>query len=143
MGRPRVLLAEDSAPVAEQLRELLARDFEVVAVVDDGFALIGAVQMLSPDVVVSDIVMPELDGIAAARILGHQPDPRPVVLLTVYQEPALVKQAFEAGAAAYVLKMSAGEELVEAIHAALRGERFVSPMAFGAPPNFRLPTDRK
>jgi DNA-binding NarL/FixJ family response regulator len=177
MRRPRLLLAEDYAPVAAQLRALLASEFDVVAVVADGFALLGAAQALSPDVVVADVEMPGLDGIRAAeRLLGaagggagtgaaapapasangsgweagraeppHVPAPQGqsprgqahvprVVLVTVHNEPALVKRAFDAGVSAYVLKIQAGEELVPAIHAALRGERFASPMVFGGGP---------
>ena len=134
MGRTRVLLAEDYAPVAEQLRALLAAEFDVVAVVADGFALLGAARELAPDVVVTDIAMPGLDGLTAAtRILHDHPHPA-VVVVTVHNEPALVKQAFEAGVDGYVLKVTAGEELIPAVHAALRAERFASPLVFGGAP---------
>ena len=66
MYRPRVLLAEDHADTAERLRKLLRAEFDVVASVEDGDALVDAAERLSPDVIVSDIAMPGIDGIAAA-----------------------------------------------------------------------------
>ena len=126
MRRTRVLLADDHAKTAEQLRALLEPDFDVVAVVQDGDALVSAAGRLSPDVIVADISMPNLDGIDAA-ILIRQSDPQArIVFVTVHSEPILVQRGLAAGALGYVLKDAAGDELVPAVHAALRGERFVS-----------------
>jgi len=127
MGRPRVVLAEDHAPIAEQLRKLLASEFDVVAVVADGPALLRAVDDLQPDVIITDVMMPGLDGIAATvAILAKHPTTR-VVLVTAFDGPEMVKRGHEAGALALVSKHSAGRELVPAIRAALRGERYVAP----------------
>jgi DNA-binding NarL/FixJ family response regulator len=124
--RPSVLLADDHTPTAEQLRKLLQRHFDVVALVEDGRALVSAVARLSPDVIVADISMPALDGIdAAALILRSNPAAR-IVLITVHDEPILVNRALAAGALGYVLKDAAGDELVPAVHAALGGRRYVS-----------------
>lgn len=126
MNRPRVLLAEDHEAVAEQLRGVLEPEFEVVALVCDGHALLDAVKVFRPDAIITDIAMPGLDGIAATRaILRENPDAR-IVFVTVHGEPALVQQGLAAGALGYVLKLAAGDELVPAVHAALRGERHVS-----------------
>ena len=73
MYRPRVLLAEDHAETAERLRKLLRADFDVVASVGDGDALVEAAERLSPDVIVTDIAMPGIDGIAGR---GADPPPR-------------------------------------------------------------------
>jgi|1186.fasta_scaffold955849_1 DNA-binding NarL/FixJ family response regulator len=125
MTLARVLLAEDHRAVAEQLHALLQTEFDVVAVVGDGHALLGAVQSLRPDVVVSDIAMPGLDGLAAAtRILGQNHAAR-IVLVSIHDEPALVQAAVDAGVLGYVCKSKAGEELLPAVHAAMRGERHV------------------
>ncbi len=111
---------------AEQLRKLLQSHFDVVALVGDGRGLVSAAARLSPDAIVTDITMPLLDGIeAAARIMRADPGAR-IVLVTVHAEPVLVERGLAAGALGYVLKDSAGEELVPAVHAALGGERFVS-----------------
>jgi DNA-binding NarL/FixJ family response regulator len=122
---PRVVLAEDHAGVAEQLRNLLATEFDVVATVADGLALVRAVNALQPDVVVADIVMPGLDGIAAtAAILASRPTTR-VVLATVHNDPELAERGYATGALACVSKHRAGRELLPAVRAALRGERYV------------------
>jgi len=127
MQRPRIILAEDHAEMAEQLRTLLASEFDVVAVVPDGQALLHAAEAVHPDVVVTDIVMPALDGIAAtAALLARQPDLR-VVLVTIRDEPELVELGQAAGALGFVAKHRAGHELVPAVKAVLRGERYVSP----------------
>ncbi len=124
MDRPRVLLAEDHAPIAEQLRKLLEAEFDVVAVVEDGPSLIRAAEELRPDVIVTDIVMPGLDGIAATvALIAKRPDTR-VVLVTAFNGPELAERGYAAGALAHVSKHSAGRELVPAVKAVLRGERY-------------------
>lgn len=126
MNRPRVLLAEDHPRVADELRKLLEPEFDVVAVVADGNALLREAGETRPDVVVTDIAMPGLDGIAATEaLLGRRPGAR-VVLVTVHDDAELVKRASASGALAYVLKLFAAHDLVPAIHAALRGERYAS-----------------
>ena len=126
MARTRVLLAEDHPSVAEQLRGVLEPEFEVVATVSDGLALVAAFDELRPDVVVTDVAMPALNGIAAARaILRRDPTAR-VVLVTVHGDPALVDEGLATGALGYVLKDTAGEELPAAVRAARDGRRHVS-----------------
>jgi DNA-binding NarL/FixJ family response regulator len=126
MYHPRLLLADDHADTAALLRGLLQPEFEVVAEVHDGLALVLAAEQLSPDVIVSDISMPGLDGIAAASlILRRRPSAR-IVFVTVHFDPLLMERGFEAGALGYVRKCAAGEELVDAVRSALRGERHAS-----------------
>jgi DNA-binding NarL/FixJ family response regulator len=127
MGRPRVVLAEDHVSVAEQLRGVLAAEFDVVATVADGRALVRKVEAERPEVVVTDVVMPGMDGITAtAAILAKRPDTR-IVLVTIYDDPELAARGYAAGALAYVSKHRAGRDLVLAVRAALRGERYASP----------------
>lgn len=126
-GRLRVLLADDHYDVLEETRTLLARDFEVVGAVTDGVSLIRAAEQLQPDLVVTDIRMPNLDGIEASRSLLQRQLCKAVVALSVYRDRQFVDMAFEAGVSGYVLKETAGEELVSAIRAALSGGTFVSP----------------
>ena len=124
--RPRVLLAEDHAETAELLRKLLRVDFDVIAWVEDGTALVDATERLKPDVIVADIAMPGVDGIAATTLIRRSdPDAR-IVLVTVHSESMLVEAGLAAGALGYVLKDTAGDELVAAVHAALGGHQYVS-----------------
>ena len=126
MSLPRLLLADDHKETAELLRGLLQSEFDVIAQVEDGLALMKAVARLSPDVIVSDISMPGLDGIAAAaQIVRRHPAAR-IVFVTVASDPLLMERGFEAGALGYVMKCAAGDELLPAVRSALRGERHVS-----------------
>jgi DNA-binding NarL/FixJ family response regulator len=131
MTRPQVVLAEDHAQTAERLCKLLRVEFDVVAWVEDGRALVDAAERLLPDVIVTDIETSGIDGIEAARMIRRR-DPRArIVLVTVHNEPMLVDAGVEAGALGCVLKDTAGEDLVAAVRAALKGEHFVSA-AFGS-----------
>jgi DNA-binding NarL/FixJ family response regulator len=126
MTRPRVLLAEDHAETMARLHSLLRPEFDVIASVEDGDALVHAAEELSPDVIVTDIAMPGIDGIAAAVLIRrHDPDAR-IVFVTVHDESTLIEASLETGALGYVLKDSAGDDLVAAIRAALNGRQFVS-----------------
>jgi DNA-binding NarL/FixJ family response regulator len=126
MYRPRVLLAEDHAETAVRLRKLLRADFDVIASVEDGDTLVNAAERLSPDVIVTDIAMPGVDGIEAiTQIRRHNPNAR-IVLVTVHAELMLVEAGLAAGALGYILKDTAGDELVPAVRAALLGHQYVS-----------------
>ena len=127
MSRPRVLLADDHRVVAEGLKRLLADDFELVGIVEDGRALVAAAKKLQPDVIVADIAMPQLNGIDAMAQLKKDNAHIKVVFLTMHQDPAYARRALEAGAAGFVVKHSAPAELVMAIHAALKGQTFITP----------------
>src|SRR5262249_3968595 len=101
-------------------------EFEVIATVGDGHALVRTVQTMRPDVVVTDIVMPGLDGIAATvALLRKRPDTR-VVLATVHDDPELAERGYAAGALGFVSKHHAGKEWIRGAGAALGGERYFS-----------------
>ena len=127
--RPTVLLADDHPQTAAMLRSLLEGPFDVVDCVADGDALVNAAERLSPDVIVSDISMPRMDGIDAAyRILARNRDAR-VVFVTVECDVSVVERSLAAGVLGYVVKIVAADGLVPAVHAALRGQRHVSGIA--------------
>ncbi len=128
MKRPRVLLADDHRIVAEGLRSLLEPEFELIGIVEDGRALIAAVEKLRPDAIVVDISMPLLNGIDAVRKIKKVHGEIKVVFLTMHPDVTYAVSAFEAGASGYVLKHSAPAELVTAIRSALRGKTFVTPI---------------
>ena len=137
MKRPRVLLADDHRIVAEGLRGLLEPEFELVGIVEDGRAMIEAADELRPDVIVADISMPLLNGIDAVRKLRKSGKDIKVVFLTMHPDVAYAASAIEAGALGYVLKHSAPSELVTAIHSAIRGKAYVTPLLAGDLMQFR------
>ncbi|MGB9330920.1 MAG: response regulator transcription factor [Steroidobacteraceae bacterium] len=127
MSRVRVLLADDHRMVAEGLKRLLAEEFDLIGVVPDGRAMVDAAKHLKPDVIVADITMPHLNGIEALEeIEKFDPDVR-VIFLTMHRDVAYARRALDAGAAGFVLKHSAPEELVLAVHAAVQGRTFITP----------------
>lgn len=127
MTRPRILLADDHRMVAEGLKALLVTEFELVGVVEDGRALLASARALRPDVVVTDLTMPNLNGIdAIPQLLAEQPGLR-IVVLTMHRDLAYARRALALGATGYVLKHDAPEELVRAIRAVLAGKLFVTP----------------
>ncbi|MGH8687738.1 MAG: response regulator [Burkholderiales bacterium] len=126
--RIRVLLVDDHAVVRDGLRALLelGEEFEVVGVAANGRDAVLEAQGLQPDVVVMDVAMPELDGIEAARRIVEKCASTRVLMLSMYLSSEHVYRALNAGAHGYVLKESAGDEVVEAIRAVHAGKRYLS-----------------
>jgi DNA-binding NarL/FixJ family response regulator len=128
MPKTRVLLADDHTVVADALEALLKESFDLVGVVHDGRALLEAAESLRPDVIVTDISMPMLNGLDAIRqIRARRPDAR-IVVLTMHRETQLAEDAFRAGVSGYVLKVSPGEELIEAIQQVAQGRAYVTTL---------------
>ena len=127
MSRVRILLADDHRMVAEGLKILLAEEFDLIGMVPDGRAMVDAAKQLKPDVIIADITMPHLNGIEALEeIEKFDPDVR-VIFLTMHRDVAYARRALDAGAAGFVLKHSAPEELVLAVRAAVQGRTFITP----------------
>jgi DNA-binding NarL/FixJ family response regulator len=122
----RVVLADDHVAVLERVRKLLSSEFAVVATASDGSEMLAVCAGHNPDVVVTDITMHGLSGIEASRKLLKTRPGVPIVILSVHREQEVVRSAFDAGVMAYVHKLSAGDDLIPAIYAALEGKRFVS-----------------
>ena len=123
-----VMLADDHAVVRDGLRALLegGHDLQVIGVAGNGREAVAEAQRLRPDVVIMDIAMPELDGVEATRrIVERCPETR-VLILSMYLSAEHIHRALQAGAQGYVLKESAGEEVVEAIRALRAGKRYLS-----------------
>ena len=129
--RARVLLADDHLLVAEALTSLLAAEFDLVGVVEDGRAMVEAATRLRPDVIVADVTMPHLNGIDALIRLRQGGDLVPVVFLTMHRDVTFARRALEAGASGFVLKHSASVELITAIHAALEEKTYLTPQLAG------------
>src|SRR5262245_40038448 len=115
--------------MAAELRQLLASEYDVVALVHDGAALIEAARRYLPDAIVCDIAMPRVGGLAAAvAILATTPDAR-IVFVPVQDSPAVLRKALDFGARGYVLKGDAGHELIAAVRTAIEGGRYLSRTA--------------
>jgi len=125
--RPRLLLADDHAIVIDGLRRLLEPEFDLIGTVGDGEALLKAAEKLRPDVIVTDVSMPVLDGIEAARRLRKSGSCAKLIFLTMYTDVQVATEALHAGASGYVLKHSATDVLSHAIWEALKGRLFISP----------------
>jgi DNA-binding NarL/FixJ family response regulator len=125
----RVLLVDDDALVRSGLRIMLAgaESLQVVGEAADGREVLGAVDLHRPDVVLMDIRMPQLDGIAATRLLAAQPDRPAVVVLTTFDDDELVLRALQAGAAGFLLKDTPPAEIVRAIELVHAGDGMLSP----------------
>jgi DNA-binding NarL/FixJ family response regulator len=123
-----VMLADDHAVVRDGLRALLegGNDLQVVGVAGNGREAVAEALRLRPDIVIMDIAMPELDGVEATRrIVERSPETR-VLILSMYLSAEHIYRALQAGALGYVLKESAGEEVVDAIRALRAGKRYLS-----------------
>lgn len=125
----RVLIADDHAIVRAGLRALLVEEAEFVLVGEavGGYEVIELVEKTNPDVLILDLSMPDLDGISVTRkIKPHFPDLK-ILILTLHEDEALLKEAIKAGAAGYILKRAAEAELISAIRIILRGDLYIDP----------------
>ncbi len=127
MNKRRVLLADDHRILAEGLKSMLEQEFDVVAIVEDGRAMVEQAKLLRPDVIVADISMPVLNGIDALAQLTAAKLRSKVIFLTMHSDPHYAARALSAGASGYVLKHSAKTELVTAIGEVLSGGTYVTP----------------
>jgi DNA-binding NarL/FixJ family response regulator len=127
MKKPRILVADDHIDILKALCGLLeGRVGKVVGTVMDGQALVEAAQRLEPDIIFTDISMPNLNGLEATRALQTSVPQSKVIILTIHGEPAYVTLAFEAGARGYLLKRtSLFAELSQAVLHVLAGDRYI------------------
>jgi len=122
----RLVLADDHLDVLDAIRQFLAPEFDVLRAVNEGMALIEATAELRPDAVISDIHMPGLSGLEAGCQILRKGLCGAVIVLTMYNDPQLVRKAIQLGIRGYVLKVDASEELVLALYAVLSGGRYLS-----------------
>jgi DNA-binding NarL/FixJ family response regulator len=125
-----VLIADDHNLVRQGIHALLekASDIRVVGEASDGQQAIELCMQLRPDVLVIDIVMPRVNGLQAVERLRSDNIPTRAVMLSMYSDETMIRQALSKGAKGYVLKQAVSEELLLAIRAAVRGETYLSPL---------------
>jgi two-component system nitrate/nitrite response regulator NarL len=124
---PHILLADAHRCIVEGLASLLLPSVGKVSIVHDGDALVRRVMQGGIDVVVSDIAMDGLSGLQALRKLRAKGSKVPFIVLSMHDEPLIVREAMQYGAAGYVLKQSASAELCAAIEDVLQGNHYLSP----------------
>jgi DNA-binding NarL/FixJ family response regulator len=127
MRRATVIIADDHLILAEGLVSLLKDHFEVVGTAANGEALVELAVRLRPEVIVVDVNMPGLNGLDAVTLLKKKGITSKFVILTMHGEVAIATRAIRAGASGFLLKYSAGEELVDAINEVLRGHPYLTP----------------
>src|SRR6185312_14951165 len=122
----RLVIANDHKLLADACCRLLQPEFQVVALVTDGRALIDAAVKLKPEVVIVDIALPLLNGLDAAEQIKRRIPSIKFIFLAMSDDAELAAEAFRREAAAYVLKQAGGDELMSAVRAVLRGGSFLS-----------------
>lgn len=127
MGKIRILLADDHRNFIEIVKNLLGGTWEVVGSLPNGRLLFEAAMVLKPDVIVTDISMPVLNGIEAANELRQAGCASKIIFLTAHSDPDFLASCLAAGALGYVIKSRTITDLIPAVHAVLAGRMFISP----------------
>ncbi len=127
MGKARILLADDHTLVAEAIKKLLEPEFEVVAVVADGRSLVREASALKPDVALVDLNMPMLNGFDASEQVKSAHPAIKIIVLTMNEDAEIAAETLRKWASGFLLKKSAGSELVKAVREVLRGGKYITP----------------
>lgn len=127
MRRTTILLADDHTMIAAGIKRLLEPEYEVIGCVEDGRTLVKKALDLKPDVVLVDVGMPLLNGLDAGREIKKLIPRVKLIFLTMNSDPDIASEAFRIGASGYLLKHSKEDELLKAVHNALRGTSYVTP----------------
>jgi DNA-binding NarL/FixJ family response regulator len=127
VAKARVLIADDHTLVAEAFKRLLEPECEVVGTVADGRALLRAAPQLSPDLVLVDLNMPLLNGLDASEQLKQAMPKIKIIVLTMNEDPEIAAETMRKWASGYLLKKSAGSELLKAVRDVLRGAKYITP----------------
>ena len=128
MKCPRIILAHGHTLLLDALKKLIEPEFEVVGTFTDGLSLVEAAPQLNPTAVVLDIGMPRRNGLIAGQALKRKLPLTKLVYITMNQDPDLAGEAFRLGASAFLLKHSAGRELLQALREVVRGGCYITPL---------------
>jgi DNA-binding NarL/FixJ family response regulator len=131
MKRTSVLLADHHSVLTDCLAHVLQPEFNVVGVACDGTAMVEMAKQHRPDVIVADTLMPQLNGIDAARIVRRVLPSTKILFLTMHSDRFLVEDAFRAGARGFVLKASGAQEFLKALRTVAKGETYISSALAG------------
>jgi DNA-binding NarL/FixJ family response regulator len=142
-NRPHIMIADDHTFVADACKKLLEPEYEVVATVGDGRALVRVAATLKPQVIIIDIGMPLLNGLDAGYQVKQLLCSVKLVFLTMNTDPALAAEAFRRGASGYLLKTCAASELRVAVREALKGGSYLSPTIAKETVDLLLQQDRE
>jgi DNA-binding NarL/FixJ family response regulator len=142
-NRPKIMIADDHTLVAEACKKLLEADYEVVATVGDGRALVRIAATLKPQVIIIDVAMPLLNGLDAGQQIKQLLRSVKLVYLTMNQDADLAAEAFRRGASAYLLKTCAASELTVAVREVLKGKSYLSPSIAKDTVDFLLRQDKE
>jgi len=129
MSKITIVLADDHQVVRLGLRTLLESqsDLQVLAEASNGVEAVSSCELLKPDVIVLDLMMPDLNGIMAASQIRQRCPKVQIIILSMYDNEAYIAESFSAGASAYVLKQSTTEDLVMAVREVMQNRRYLSP----------------
>ncbi len=127
MSKARLVIADDHSIVLEAYRQLLEPEVEIVGTAENGQELLNIAPGLAPDIIMLDISMPTMNGLDVMKQLRAAVPRAKLIFVTMMSEPFYISQAFELGASGYVLKQSASTELLSALNAALKNQRYISP----------------
>ena len=139
MKQTRLLLADDHTLVIAGIRKLVENEFDLVGTAEDGRAVLRAAEELQPDIILLDITMPLLNGIDACRQLQRFLPHIKIIFLTMHTDMVYVEEALRAGASGYLVKRSAASELSHAVHAVIRGDKYVTSLINYDKPDNRQP----
>lgn len=125
----KVLIADDHAIVRAGLRTLIEADpdLELVGEAAGGYEAIELIDKSKPDILVLDISMPDMDGIAVTKMLKPMGKDVRILILTIHEDKALIREAIKSGASGYILKNAAEQELISAIKIVMRGDMYIEP----------------
>ncbi len=140
---PRIVIADDHTLVAEACRKLLESEYDVVATVNNGRALVRAAAELKPHLIIVDVAMPLLNGLDAGQQVKEFLPSLKLVFLTMNHDADLAAEAFRRGASGYLLKTCAASELTIAVREVLKGKSYLSPAIARDTVNFLLRQDKR
>jgi two-component system, NarL family, response regulator DegU len=127
VSKTKIVIADDNEEILDLYKELLEMEFDVVAAAHDGPELLNAFKSFKPDVAIIDINMPEMSGFEVTRRIIEEDHNARIILLSAHKDRSMVEKGFSVGAKGFVLKITAGDDLVRAVYEISQGRTYISP----------------